>query len=99
MLIHILQAPLAETTDSDISLMHLVAGHFNNLEFMDPKLNFPFVRQLAGLALKTVSSARAQSVAACINALPDLDQNIAFDLQSPLNQVRIPSVLVSKTID
>lgn len=86
--VHIIQSPGASTADSDMSLMHLVAGHFSNLEFSVPQMNFPFVRQLAGLALKTVTASRAVDTASRMtDQLPELTDWIAFNAISPTRQV------------
>ena len=56
--IYVIQYPSQPSAESDIALMHLVAGHFSYLEFVVPDLTFPFVQQLANLARATVSKAR-----------------------------------------
>lgn len=69
--------------------MHLVSGHFNNLEFANPQMSFPFVRQLAGVALRAVNFAKAQNTSISgPDALPELQQTVSLDILSPAVQVR-----------
>ena len=53
--IHILRFPVLSTAQSDIALLDVVAGHFAHMEFVtSSELNFPFARNVAALARKTV---------------------------------------------
>lgn len=56
--IHILRLPSLSTARSDIALLEVVAGHFANMEFVTgSELSFPFARNVATLARKTVEKA------------------------------------------
>ena len=56
--IHILRFPMLSTARSDIALLDVIAGHFAHMEFVTgSELNFPFARNVAALARKTVDKA------------------------------------------
>lgn len=56
--IHILRLPSLSTARSDIALLEVIAGHFANMEFVTgSELSFPFGRNVAALARKTVEKA------------------------------------------
>ncbi|KIW05994.1 uncharacterized protein PV09_03177 [Verruconis gallopava] len=59
--VHVLQQPAFPSIESDINLMYAAAGHYSYLEFLLPDQRFPFVRELANVARKAVSEARANS--------------------------------------
>ena len=58
--IHVLQHPTLASVESDIDLMYVVSGHFSYLEFACFEMAFPFTRQIANLARRAVTTAKAQ---------------------------------------
>jgi hypothetical protein len=61
--IHILRFPVLSTARSDIALLDVIAGHFAHMEFVTgSELNFPFARNVAALARKTVDKASQAEV-------------------------------------
>lgn len=54
----VLKFPTAPTSNSDLALLDMVAGHFGHMEFITTsELSFPFAREAASLARKVVKTA------------------------------------------
>ena len=61
--VSILKSPGSITAQSDVALMDIAAGHFAHMEFItSSELAFPFTREVADLARRTLKSARKRNV-------------------------------------
>ncbi len=60
--IHILEYPLLKTTQSDIALLDIGAGHFGQIHHLTSgHISFQFPRQVSVLACKAVERAQANA--------------------------------------
>lgn len=60
--VSILKSPGSVTAQSDVALMDIAAGHFAHMEFItSSELAFPFTREVADLARRTVKRARKRN--------------------------------------
>ena len=60
--VSIVKSPTSLSARSDVALMDIAAGHFGHIEFItSSEMAFPFARDVAALARKTVKVARAKS--------------------------------------
>ena len=60
--LYILKHPSLSTTASDIAILDIVVGHFGHLEVATcSELSYPFAREVAAIAYKTVRKAKIPS--------------------------------------
>jgi hypothetical protein len=89
--IYVLQHPSLPSTESDISLMHQVTGHFSFLEYATTNLSFPFTREIANLARLAVMKAKnrenvnMENIASAVQTPPESAMDMGL---LPLSGVR-----------
>ena len=67
----ILKHPSAATAASDVAVLDIVVGHFGHLEVLtSSELAYPFAREVAALAYKTVKNAKTWRVGPTIPTTP-----------------------------
>lgn len=87
--IHILRFPAVATARSDIALLDVIAGHFAHMEFVTgSELSFPFARNIAALARRTVDKASQAELRSPMlpGAEQDLDLQQVMEIPSQVRQ-------------
>ena len=70
--VYILEYPTLPSVDTDISLMHEAAAHFNFLEYRTGSWSLPFVRDLANLVRIAVARQRERCSFITTSMCPNL---------------------------